>query len=585
MKKIIVILSLFTLLSCSFEKNNPYVEEGYIDLSEFNFSNNLELEGHWYFADGHENGNFTDWGRIKVPSPWSNDITDGTYYLSLNLPEDERWYALYIPNCNTSYKLTLNGETYSNGRVGERYKPTLKPRLFQIKASGHLEILINVTDRDTTHKGLISAPWFGTMDRIQTLFTSHYVIDALSIGALFLSGLFSLGIWIVERKNGKNNQHILAMISFWMVVRFLTDYNRTILLLIDNFIFHEKLTWVNIPIIVALFALYFRRIFEYRFYQKLNEVAIFLSAVYALLVLFGPVKLAYTLNVPYELAMVIPMIATIAVSLYDIFYGKKSHDSLYWMGVMVGGIIIFGGNTLFQFNNSVLNTRIYAALIVPFQTLFTYFPNRRIYVKDTQLFRHKNEIFMRISDALRTPLFGIIGKLDVIRNRETRDFTIDDLNDLDESARKLSEQIDYLLSVSRADVVNRRRDGRIKKTTIRPNIICIDDVQINRSIMTEQLKNAFRNAQVRDFESGKAALEYMDSNEVDLIFCDLIMPEMDGFDFTKTCRKRGYVAPLLIFSASMNKKNRKKAIALGADGYLEKPITMERLKELMITYL
>lgn len=587
MKKFLILPAVLLFISCSgMNDREDVVRNGSADLSEKDFSRNISLSGTWDFFPDLVTPDYRVWEEIEVPSPWKEDFGDGTYHLEVKLPREKSHYSLYIPNCSTSYRLIMNGEEFANGAIGDNYSPTLKPRVFQISAAGSLSITINVTDRDTTHRGLISAPWLGEPEKIQALFTLYNSIDALSIGALILSGLFSFGVWFVDRKNSENNHHILALISFWMVIRFLTDYNHLILLFISNYTLHEKLTWFNIPVIVSLFALYFRRIFDYRIYRKMMDVAIALSVIYGATVLLGSVKLAYAANVPYELSIVIPMSATIFVTVYDIFYGRKSLDSLYWLGVMVCGIVIFGGNSLFQFRHSVLNTQIFAALIVPFQTLFTYIPYRKVYERNTRLLKHKNDLFMRISDSLRTPLFGITGTLDLLKNRNNRGESLrPELDEIETCAGKLSDQIDYLLSVSRADVISKNTMTLLRDPVNRPRILLIDDVKINRSILKEQIRETFKNAHIVDFESGKDALEFLENNAIDCIFCDLVMPEMDGFEFTRTCRRKGYLTPLFIFSASMNEDNRKKALSLGADGYLEKPLRLARIRELFELYL
>lgn len=586
MKKIVILSLSFLFLSCSVPSIETGVDQGYIDLSDFDFSRTVDLSGSWLFSEGHGDKNNSHWNSITVPSPWQNGINEGTYKLEIKLPPEEEHYSLYIPDCPTAYKLTINDRIYYNGRIGDSYSPTLKPRVFQITARERLTVFLEVNDYHTTHSGLISRPYFGRSESIESQALKNSSIDAISIGALLLSGIFSLGAWLADRKNRENSHHILALIAFWMIIRFLTDYNRLILLFIDNYTVHEKLTWFNIPVIVALFALYFKRIFDYPLYRKLMDWSIALSLLYATAVLAGPVRLAYIANVPYELTMVIPMSATIYITIFDIFYGKKTYDSLYWLGVMIGGIIIFAGNALFQFHNSVFNTRIFAALIIPFQILFTYIPYRKVYERNSNLLKHKNDLFMRISDSLRTPLFGIRGKLDLLINSPEKTYEIkNELMEMDGCAQKLSDQIDYLLSVSRADVISRNPKGLMRDPLTRKSIILIDDVELNRSILREQIRHVFRNANIQVFESAESALLHMEKNRVDCIFCDLLMPGMDGFQFTRSCRKKGYLTPIFIFSASLNKENRRKALSFGADGYLVKPLKLNEIKELFSVYL
>ncbi|MBN2659506.1 MAG: response regulator [Spirochaetales bacterium] len=586
MKRTAILTFTLFLISCSAPFSGTETERGILDLSGYDFSETVDLSGTWLFAPEHVGRDFDQWSEIEVPSPWRKDIKEGTYKLEIELPSVPDHYSLYIPDCPTAYELMLNDQIYYNGNIGDDYKPTLKPGVFQISTGGHLSIILKASDFHTSHSGLISQPYFGRSALIEKQALLNSSIDAISIGALILSGIFSLGAWLADRKNKENSHHILALIAFWMIIRFLTDYNRLILLFMDNYTVHEKLTWFNIPVIVALFALYFKRIFDYPPYQKLMDWSIALSLLYGLAVLAGPVRLAYLANVPYELVMIIPMTATIYMTIYDIFYGKKTSDSLYWLGVMIGGIIIFGGNALFQFQNSVFNTRIFAALIIPFQILFTYIPYRKVYERNSILLKHKNDLFMRLSDSLRTPLFGITGKLDLLMNSRSCSAEVrDELREMESCAQKLSDHIDYLLSVSRADVISRNPKGLIRDPLARTNIILIDDVEINRSILREQIRQVFRNATVHVFDSAEMALTHMESNRVDCIFCDLLMPGMDGFQFTQSCRKKGYLTPIFIFSASMNRENRLKALSYGADGYLEKPLKLKEIKELFSLYI
>ncbi|MBB6479605.1 response regulator [Spirochaeta isovalerica] len=587
---VVIIFPLILLLSCG---NKAYIEgghraeEGLLDLSGESFEKNISLEGQWLFTSGHfSDADPQNWSTLKVPARWNGRYRDGTYSLTVKLPPSKDYYGIYIPDCYTSYRIRLNEDSYRNGDIGENYAPTLKPRIFPVHAGGELDIRIMVSDYDTTFGGITSPPYLGKLENIQSHYTRKNVVDAVSIGVLLFSGFFSLVIWFVSRDSGGRRQLILALLSFWMIVRFASDYNSIILHYYDFYLLHEKLTWLNIPVIVFLFGVYFHQLYDIKFYKILLKISLGLSVVYGLIVLFGSVKVAYRADIPYELIMIVPMTATLFVTAHDVFVRRRSVESLYWFIVMVIGILLFGGNSLKSFNNNNFNTESLTAFIIPVQILLSYFPYRRIYDQNTKLYKHKNDIFMRISDSLKTPLYGITGLLDIMsRETESPQKLEKEVKAAQVETEKLSRQIDYLLSVSRADVVESRNILKPKLVNAGYEIVIIDDVEINRSIVKEQLKQVFRNGQFHLFESGEAALAFDELHFADMIFCDLMMPGMDGFEFTRACRKQGLLMPLFIFSASLNRENRQKALAFGADGYLTKPLKIDEIHDLFQLYL
>ncbi len=75
-------------------------------------------------------------------------------------------------------------------------------------------------------------------------------------------------------------------------------------------------------------------------------------------------------------------------------------------------------------------------------------------------------------------------------------------------------------------------------------------------------------------ENGHHALELLESNAVDLILLDLVMPTMDGFDFLKQFRvsRVSWTIPICVMTAWSDGGNRRRAVALGADDFVGKPV-------------
>jgi DNA-binding response OmpR family regulator len=92
-------------------------------------------------------------------------------------------------------------------------------------------------------------------------------------------------------------------------------------------------------------------------------------------------------------------------------------------------------------------------------------------------------------------------------------------------------------------------------------------------------------AQLTRVENGGAAVDYLeqvtrtsrDLSRTHVVFLDLKMPVLSGFDVLKWIREHGVTVEVLVLSGSDLDKDRETALALGAAGYLVKPISAQEL--------
>ncbi len=89
----------------------------------------------------------------------------------------------------------------------------------------------------------------------------------------------------------------------------------------------------------------------------------------------------------------------------------------------------------------------------------------------------------------------------------------------------------------------------------------------------------FRGYQVMTAENGREALELLDHNIPDMIICDVMMPEMDGYSLVKHIREepKTTTIPVLFLSAKGQSQDRVKGLNEGADVYMVKPFEPEEL--------
>ncbi|OIQ30514.1 MAG: two-component system response regulator [Bacteroidetes bacterium MedPE-SWsnd-G2] len=83
--------------------------------------------------------------------------------------------------------------------------------------------------------------------------------------------------------------------------------------------------------------------------------------------------------------------------------------------------------------------------------------------------------------------------------------------------------------------------------------------------------------------SGLEALNWLDHNLPNLIISDIQMSNMDGFEFLKEVRLKGFTkhTPVIMLSGRTESKERIKCYQMGAQDYLTKPFNPEELKEVV----
>ena len=101
------------------------------------------------------------------------------------------------------------------------------------------------------------------------------------------------------------------------------------------------------------------------------------------------------------------------------------------------------------------------------------------------------------------------------------------------------------------------------------------------------LEQAFASiqAQTETFDSASLFLEETNKKVYDLVILDIFMPGISGFDTLTNLQKRGYPSPVIVYSSAAEKKVVVQALALGAKGYLVKPLKSEAIIQKAIEVL
>lgn len=106
-------------------------------------------------------------------------------------------------------------------------------------------------------------------------------------------------------------------------------------------------------------------------------------------------------------------------------------------------------------------------------------------------------------------------------------------------------------------------------------ILVVDDDKNTRKYIEAVL--AAENYTVLTATNGEEALEVMDREHIDLIVLDIMMPNMDGYEFTKVLRDSNNNLPILMVSAKQLPQDKRKGFLVGTDDYITKPFDAEEM--------
>lgn len=118
------------------------------------------------------------------------------------------------------------------------------------------------------------------------------------------------------------------------------------------------------------------------------------------------------------------------------------------------------------------------------------------------------------------------------------------------------------------------------------NFLVVDDSPTMRQLITFALKR-IRNAQIVEANDGVDALKKLSGNKFNLILLDINMPLMDGLKLLSILRGNPTYndVPIIIITTEGAEADREKALKLGANAYITKPIQTNELLKVVNEYL
>lgn len=105
-------------------------------------------------------------------------------------------------------------------------------------------------------------------------------------------------------------------------------------------------------------------------------------------------------------------------------------------------------------------------------------------------------------------------------------------------------------------------------------LIVEDDEVLNKMIKAKLRQEQFKVVSAFD---GEEALIEMEKEHIDLVICDIMMPNMDGYELTSELREAYKTIPILMVTAKGQLEDMEKGFKVGTDDYMVKPINMKEL--------
>jgi CheY-like chemotaxis protein len=111
-------------------------------------------------------------------------------------------------------------------------------------------------------------------------------------------------------------------------------------------------------------------------------------------------------------------------------------------------------------------------------------------------------------------------------------------------------------------------------------ILVAEDNAINQKVAKTLFKNI--GYEVEFAKNGLEVIEMVKLQQYDIIFMDIMMPEMDGIQATIELRRQKIDIPIIAMTANVAKDEKNNAIASGMNDYITKPVRLDTIKKIFI---
>ncbi|MHC3994524.1 response regulator [Sulfurimonas sp. HSL-1656] len=120
---------------------------------------------------------------------------------------------------------------------------------------------------------------------------------------------------------------------------------------------------------------------------------------------------------------------------------------------------------------------------------------------------------------------------------------------------------------------------QLTEETKKMSAMVVEDEAVANELLSSTFKNFFKD--VTSAFNGKEALELFKEKKPDIVFVDIIMPEMDGIELARKIREMNPQQMVVVISASNDIQKISETIEIGVNSFIQKPIDTKKIIELL----
>ncbi|MBC7440398.1 MAG: response regulator, partial [Flavobacterium sp.] len=135
-----------------------------------------------------------------------------------------------------------------------------------------------------------------------------------------------------------------------------------------------------------------------------------------------------------------------------------------------------------------------------------------------------------------------------------------------------SENTNVLLPLQNDILVAKNNDEENVKIFKQLKIMVVEDNKINMLLLSTILKNSIDRPIIFECLNGEEAVENIEEFNPDLIFMDIQMPVLNGYEATKIIRKKNFQIPIIAITAGTVQEEKENCLKSGMNDYVSKPI-------------
>jgi YesN/AraC family two-component response regulator len=120
---------------------------------------------------------------------------------------------------------------------------------------------------------------------------------------------------------------------------------------------------------------------------------------------------------------------------------------------------------------------------------------------------------------------------------------------------------------------------QLTEQTKKLTAMVVEDEGVANELLSSTFKNFF--SEVSSAFNGKEAIEMFERIKPDIVFVDIVMPEMDGIELSRRLREMNPNQIIIVISASNDIQKISESIEIGVNSFIQKPIDTKKIIELL----